>query len=224
MSFSFLHSANSNIALFSKALEGAGVEPQQHVVRNDLLLEVTAKGQIDAPLSEAISAAITTTAKDVDLVLLTCSSLSPVADTLKADGVPVERTDGLLARAVLGDALAKGEGSKLVILVAAPTTTGLTRSLFERCRAEMGADRVPLEVELLPNVWDIFLSGDVEGYKSALTKALDRFLATSDASHIALGQASMGPALDGCSDPKAAAVWTVAGATRDFLTASDQAL
>ncbi|WP_319532182.1 hypothetical protein [uncultured Cohaesibacter sp.] len=224
MSFSFLHSVGSNVELFSQILEGSDKAPVQHVVRNDLLQAVTAKGQIDGPLGEDIAKAITDTVEDVDMVLLTCSSLSPVADQLKGEGVAVERTDGLLASAVFADALASGAGARLVVLVAAPTTVEPTRSLFERYRKDMGAEGVGLDVVLLPGVWDVFLAGDLEGYKAALAKAIDAFLTQSeDVSHVALGQASMGPALALSKHPKAAEVWTVAGATRDFLVASDKA-
>jgi len=223
MSFSFLHSMDSNVQLFTKALEGAGVAPQRHVVREDLLASVTARGQIDEALSGEITEAIRTTGEGVDQVLLTCSSLSPVADQMKAQGVPVERTDGLLALAVFADALSKGEGSKLVVLVAAATTVDPTRSLFERCRKEMAAESVSLEVILLPNVWDIFLSGDLDGYKVALGGAIDDFLASSpEITHVALGQASMGPALAAATHPRAPEVWTVSGATRAYLIASEK--
>ena len=58
------------------------------------------------------------------------------------------------------------------------------------------------------------------GYSKSLTTAIDAFLGDADVfSHVALGQSSMGPALVSCLSPRASTVWTVAGATRDFLTA-----
>ena len=217
MKFSFLHSANSNIALFSQALEGAGFEPRAHYVRSDLLDSVTEKGGIDTALFEEIAGAIRRAASGVDLVLLTCSSLSPVVDQLKEAGVPVERTDRLLAEEVFDAALQEDGPSQVSILVAAPTTIGPTKELFETVRHEMGADGILLRVELLPMVWDLFLAGNFTGYREALSKAIDDFLDGNEASHVVLGQASMGPALAGCQSGKAASVRTVAGATRSFL-------
>lgn len=220
MSFSFLHSVESNVALFSKALEGTGLVPQAHDVRGDLLSIVTERGGLDEETSAEVANAIHSSAKSADLVLLTCSSLSPAADRLKAEGVPVERTDRLLAEAVFANAMKAENKPAVAVLIAAPTTVEPTRTLFEACRVEMEAQSVGLDIILLPDVWNLFLSGDLEGYGKALTLAIDIFLGHADAfSHIALGQASMGPALEACHSPRASSVWTVAGATGDFLAA-----
>ena len=218
MTFSFLHSMSSNATLFTDALGGSGLVPERHEVRQDLLEKVTARGQIDAALEAEIEAAIRDAGKDVDRVLLTCSSLSPVADRLKGEGVPVERTDGLLAEAVFRDAMQSRADASVAVLVVAPSTVDATGGLFERCRKQMGAQSVALGVILLPNVWDLFLSGDLEGYRAALAKEIDQYLeGNATISHVALGQASMAPALALCQSSKRTAVWTIPDATRAFL-------
>ena len=219
MSFSFLHSVASNVALFTNALKGSGLSAQAHDVRSDLLSSVTERGGMDAQIGAQVSDAIRSCAKSADLVLLTCSSLSPVVDALKAEGVQVERTDRLLAQAVFMDAM-KTPSASVAGLVAAPTTVEPTRSLFEACRDQMGAQSIGLEIIVLPDVWDLFLSGDLDGYNKALSVAIGRFLEDADAfSHVALGQASMGPSLETCLSTRARSVYTVAGATRDYLAA-----
>ena len=220
MSFTFLHSVQSNVALFSDALKGTGLTPADHDVRNEILSVVTERGGLDSETSAAVVDAVTENAQKADLVLLTCSSLSPVVDGLQADNVAVERTDRLLAEAVFADVVAsKGEAS-VAVLIVAPTTLDATGALFEASRSKLGAEDVKLDIVLLPGVWDLFLAGDLSGYKAALSREIDAYLTKAvDVTHIALGQASMGPALDACSSPRAGDVWTVAGATRDYLQA-----
>ncbi|WP_373236337.1 hypothetical protein, partial [Cohaesibacter celericrescens] len=208
------------VPLFEDAINGTNLSPKAHYVRADLLDKATAQGGIDEALSVEIADALHSYALDVDLLLLTCSSLSSVVDGVKASGVPAERTDRLLAEAVFAGAMKTPGAQSVAVLIAAPTTVVPTRTLFEQCRVEMGAEAVGLKVILLPDVWSLFLSGDLEAYRQALAKAIDAFLTGADAfSHVALGQASMGPALAFCQSPRANSVWTITGATRAYLAA-----
>ena len=219
MKFTFLHTIDSNIALFANPLRDAGLEVNDHQVRADLLAEVTKRGGIDAEIQIEIAEALTKYAEGNDLLLLSCSSLSTVADQLKSEGVAVERTDRLLAEAVYRQMLASDPQGRLAVLVVAPTTQTPTGALFEAVRLEMGGEQIETDVILLPKVWDLFLKGDTDAYQTSLTRAIDDFLASSaHYEHVALGQASMAPALLGCQSKEAEKIWTVPGATCSYLS------
>ena len=73
--------------------------------------------------------------------------------------------------------------SDIAILVTAPSTMEATGGLFKTCRDVLGAESIGVETILLPEVWDIFLAGDLEGYKKACVTALDTFLENDDKIH-----------------------------------------
>nr|WP_321456363.1 hypothetical protein [uncultured Cohaesibacter sp.] len=218
MSFSFLHSIESNIALFSEALEGTNLVPEQHYVRNDLLQKVTKLGYIDADIGAEIERAILECARGVDLLLVTCSTLSPIADRLMVEGAPVLRTDRLLADDVFKKAMKNPGRSDIAILVTAPSTVEATGGLFKTCRDVLGAESIGVETILLPKIWDIFLSGDLEGYKKACIAALDEFLENDTKyTHVGVGQVSIAPSLAYCKSPRAEKVMSALSATRAYL-------
>ena len=221
MTFTFLHTTHSNVGLFSDALAGTGLSTVGNDVRDDLLKTVTERGRIDEEMSAAISSAILTNAAKADQVLLTCSSLGPVADRLKSDGVAVERTDRLLADAIFSAAAKEADQTFVAVLVVAPTTIEATRHVFTASLNDLSAKHVDFAVHLLPEVWSLFLAGDLDGYRSALATEIDQFLDTNpDVKFVALGQASMGPALVDCESERASDVWTIADATRSYLIAN----
>ncbi|WP_316860078.1 hypothetical protein [uncultured Cohaesibacter sp.] len=218
MSFSFLHSVESNIALFSEALEGTNLVPEAHHVRNDLLQKVTELGYIDADIGAEIERAILECARGVDLLLVTCSTLSPIADRLMVEGAPVIRTDRLLADALFKNAMSNPGRVDIAILITAPSTVDATAGLFKTCRDVTGAESIGVETILLPDIWDIFLSGDLEGYKQACITAMDDFLLNDKKfTHVGVGQVSMAPSLAYCTSPRAQHVWSALSATRTYL-------
>ena len=140
------------MSLFADAVEGIKLLPQAHHVRADLMQKAAALGGLDEELSAEIADALRVCAMDVDLLLLTCSSLSPVADCLKAEGLRVERTDRLLAESVLADAMKMQGPQSIAVLIVAPTSLEPTRMLFQACREKLDAQFVGFEVVLLPDV------------------------------------------------------------------------
>ena len=213
MRVGFFHTAQSNEVLFSAALARQDVAPARHVVRADLLSDVTAQGGLDDVLSERVADAMRQACLDVDLLLCSCSSLGPVADLLRSDGLSIDRTDRLLAKKAVevGEA---GEAGTLKVLVAAPTTLDPTRILFEETRATMGAPCIGIDVVLIPDAWVHFLAGRMDLYHASLAEAIDWHLRTSGAGDVVvLGQASMFGALGLCRVPSAQNVLTVPGVT-----------
>lgn len=130
MRIACLHTAHSNIAVFDRAAASVFGKPAcatlQHHVRADLLDAAEQAGGMTDDIAAATRTALQALAASVDALLLTCSTLGPVADSLTATlAAPVLRVDRALAR----DALSGG--GSVVVLCAVATTVAPTRQLFE---------------------------------------------------------------------------------------------
>lgn len=214
----FLHTADGNIPPFEAAAVAAGFEASCHQVRSDLLARATEDGGVGPALEQDVREALEAKLAEADLVFLTCSSIGAVADKMRQQGVPVLRTDRVLADAVFADAVALPKAASIAVLVVAPTSVAPTTTLFKARQRAMKADRIPLDVFLLPEVWDHFLAGDMALYLDRLKSAVARFALTHPSyTHIALAQASMTRAADGV-DAGGASLWTIPSATGAYLT------
>lgn len=181
-----LHTAASNIPIFDAASAGLDLA-LHHIVRTDLLAAAEQAGGIDAKLGAATDMALRAAAADADVVLLTCSTLGPVADGL-SNAVAVMRVDQALAEAAMR------QGGRVAILCAAPTTLQATEDLF---RAAARGSRAMIDIELVPGAWDVFKSGDQSRYCGMIAEFADRAF-EKGAATVALAQASMAPAADRC--------------------------
>lgn len=171
-----LHTADSNIPIFDAACP-ADVT-LRHEVRADLL-EAAADG-LSLGVVAKTQSQLRQMAEGADAVLLTCSTLGSAAEGVEV-GVPVLRVDQALARQACGD------GGVVAAICAAPSTLGPTRDIFEWEARRTGAD---VRIVLVDSAWEIFLSGDLDGYVQAIAGAAN--LAAADV--VALAQASMAPA------------------------------
>nr|WP_321443944.1 Asp/Glu racemase [uncultured Cohaesibacter sp.] len=213
----FLHTADSNVEPFDAAALAAGFGASRHQVRSDLLARATEEGGVSAALEADVEAALDEELSKADLVFLTCSSIGAVADKMQEQGLPIQRTDKVLADAVLADALALPKGASVAVLVVAPTSIGPTSNLFKAQQSAMKAEGVPLDVTLVPDVWNDFLAGDMARYLEGLKQAIVRFAAANPSyTHIALAQASMSKAAEGV-DVGGASLWTIPSATKAYL-------
>jgi DNA-binding MurR/RpiR family transcriptional regulator len=176
-----LHTGAGNVAIFEAAKpEGVTLS---HTVREDLLHDAIAAGGLTPAIAERTVAALEELrAADVDAVLLTCSTLGPVAKP------PVQRVDAALAEA------ASRDGGQVVVLVAVQSTVASTRALFAAAAARHGAS---LEVRLVPAAWDAFRAGDFARYAALVAAAAEAAFAEG-ATQVALAQASMAPAAALC--------------------------
>ena len=175
-----LHTAQSNAAVLERAAEAFGRNRPtlEHMVRPDLLAAVGLAGALTPQIIDATRQALDALAGDCDAVLLTCSSLGPVADL--AARVPTIRVDRALAEQ------AATHAGTIVVLCAAPSTLEPTGDLFKSVAGEM-ADRV--DVRLVPHAWALFLAGDLAGYRAMIEVAAQQAL--DDAGCVALAQVSM---------------------------------
>ncbi len=194
MRIACLHTAASNIGVFDAAANALGLGPEvlHHAVRADLLAAAESAGHVTDDIAAATAAALVALALHADVVVLTCSTLGPVVDSI-ATPIPILRTDAALAvSAVQG-------GGKIVVLCALQTTLEPTSQLFQRAALQSGAT---VDVRLVAGAWDLFKAGNIEAYLATVAKAADAAY-VEGATQVALGQASM----------SAAAVQVTAGPT-----------
>lgn len=187
-----LHTAESNIAVFEaahRALQRRDLR-LQHRVRADLL---AAAQRPDADLQRILADAaheLQALAADADAVLLTCSTLGPAADAARrASATPVIRVDEAFAAA------ATRAGGPVVVLCAVASTMAPTGALFEAAARDSGAT---IEMRLVPDAWDRFTAGDLDGYLALAAAAADAAASRNPGATIALAQASMAGAAGLC--------------------------
>jgi hypothetical protein len=187
-----VHTAQSNIGVFDRALGSIGAADVKllHVVRAGLLAAAEGAGRLTDDVSRATAALLTELTVDNAGVLLTCSTLGPVVETLPNLACPVMRVDQALA------AQAVAAGGKVTALCAVSTTVAPTTRLFEVEAAAAGSNAC-ISVELVADAWAMFKSGDMAAYYAAIAAAADDALA-SGADVVALAQASMAEASTRC--------------------------
>jgi Asp/Glu/hydantoin racemase len=186
-----LHTAESNILHFDRAADGLGLD-LRHRVRPDLLNAAQAAETLTPNLVAATAEALLELAGEADLVLLTCSTLGPIADHLDAT-VPIRRADRALAEEAIAKA-GKKAGSRVAILYTLPTTAQATGALFREVADGTG---VSIDLSLVAGAWDAFKADDQQLYAALIAEAADRAF-TDGAAAVALAQASMAPAADLC--------------------------
>ena len=179
-----LHTAESNIAVFDDALratELTGVD-LHHSVRADLLAAAEREGRLTSEIEAQTIEALLGLCQEADVVLLTCSTLGPAAETAgKGASTPIMRVDAALATEAVK------EGGKIVALCAVETTMEPTKLLFEAAARSTGAT---VTVQLVPLAWEAFKVGDRDRYLAMIANAAREALRTG-ATRVALAQASM---------------------------------
>ncbi|NEU14533.1 Asp/Glu racemase [Methylobacterium sp. BTF04] len=184
-----LHTAESNIAVFDVALHTtgfAGVE-LHHEVRADLLAAAKREGRLTPEIAARTAEVLRGLCVEADVVLLTCSTLGPAAESAAVDApVPIMRVDAALAAEAV-----KG-GGRVVALCAVETTVEPTRLLFEAAARATGAEVV---VRVVPGAWEAFKAGERDTYLTMIADAANE-AAQAGAERVALAQASMAGACD----------------------------
>lgn len=188
MRIACLHTAHSNVAVFEDAALQLGLPAGVlcHGVRPDLLADAEAAGGVTAQIVDATQRALMELAFSADAVLLTCSTLGPVAHTmLSQTQVPVLRTDAALAQA------AARVNGRVVVLCAVATTVQPTTELFLHAAAHH--PQAVMDVRLVEGAWALFKAGQLSTYWVCVARAADAAYAQG-AAQVVLAQASMGGA------------------------------
>ena len=127
--------------------------------------------------------------REVDAVILTCSTLGPAVGLAPDGGVPWLRADAALAE------LAIAKGRHIAVLCAAETTLVPTTELFNATAMRV-PDPPQVDVWLVPGAWAAFKDGNIAAYYLMLAEAANAAY-SGGADVVAFAQASMaGAALD----------------------------
>ncbi len=186
MAIACLHTAASNIAVFDSTAKDLGISTEKisHLVMPHLLAEAEKTGGMTSEQRESLICFLQSLTPFFDAILITCSTLGPVADSFDDNRhhCPVYRTDKMLA-----DALQRKQG-KSVVLYAAESTLDATISLF--CSGE--SIKHHPDIIFVPDAWRAFKAGDQALYISLITDAVHHAY-SNGAENVALAQVSMTP-------------------------------
>ncbi|MGK3141315.1 glutamate racemase [Pantoea sp. C2G6] len=144
-----------------------------------LLAEAERSGGMRAELRERIAGLIRSLRPQFDALLITCSTLAPVADDFTHPSDRVMRTDRMLASAL------QQQAGPTVALCAAESTLAATRELFCQPGSEV-------EVWLVAQAWAAFRAGETARYFDLINAAVQQAY-QQGAVQVALAQSSMTP-------------------------------
>ena len=209
----FLHTAAVNEASFGAIVaELAPDVPVRHAVREELLVAARRAGGVDAALAARVRGEIEALVEaGARVVVCTCSTLgdaaeaagralAPRATVQRVDRAMAERAVALAAAARSAEASAAPDDAapgRILALAALASTLAPTRALLEDAARRAGA-RVSIDLRLVPEAWDRFERGDLEGYADTLVRGLRE--AAPHADVLVLAQGSMAPAAERCGD------------------------
>ncbi len=179
-----LHTAHSNIDVFNAAAKELSLPTAHltHSTRVDLLAAAEQAGGLTTQIISDTMNALLQLCNDNDAVILTCSTLGSCVDGMPTiTTTPVIRVDEALAtRAV-------SLGNRVTVLCTAATTIDPTSNLF--LSVAQGKD-TKLEIQLIPDAWHLFRSGEIDAYLSSIAQAADGAYGAG-AEVVAFAQASM---------------------------------
>jgi hypothetical protein len=188
MAIMCLHTAASNITVFDTAARDLGISTNKisHLVMPHLLEAAEKTGGMSSDQRTDLNCFLQSLTPFFDAILITCSTLGPVADSFDGSRhhCPVYRTDKMLAEAL------KRRQGKSVVLYAAESTLNATISLF--CSGE-SLEHHP-EIIFVPEAWRAFKAGNQALYISLITEAVQHAY-SNGAENVALAQVSMTPAV-----------------------------
>ncbi|MFJ1299900.1 arylsulfatase [Pseudomonadota bacterium AL_CKDN230030165-1A_HGKHYDSX7] len=183
----FLHTSPAHVAPFTALVARlAPAMAAHHAVDESLLAQARAEGPT-ASVRAALARALDETAATARarLVVCTCSTLGPLAETLEDRPYAIQRIDRAMAR------LAVATGKRVAMLAALPSTLAPTRALLEDAAAREGHD-VSISEHLAATAWPHFEAGDTPAYLAALREAISAIRPQADV--VVLAQASMAAA------------------------------
>ncbi|OZI23861.1 hypothetical protein CAL26_10630 [Bordetella genomosp. 9] len=186
MRISFLHTIPANEAVFQNAAILAHWAPEhlRHTIRPDLRQTMEQHSPPGKDAQQLVQQTIMDLAADADAVIVTCATLGPVVDAMPPTTVRIIRADAALAEA------ASRAGKNITVLCAVESTIEPNRALFERHAARTGAR---VTVQLLPDVWPLFVNGDLDACLEACARAAENAY-RDGADVVAFAHPWMGPA------------------------------
>lgn len=174
------------------------------VVVPHLLQRTVESGRLDQETIDELEAIVREAAfaatGDVDAIMVTCSTLGPAVDAIRARlDVPLMRVDDAMARQAVRT------GRRIGVLATLPTTLEPTADLLARVAEEEGRE-VVVRSKLCDGAFEAVTSGDVARHDELVRRGLAELAPDSDV--IVLAQASMARAIDTAETPPAVPVLT----------------
>lgn len=179
----FLHSTPDHVETFDELLAATGMDVETvHEVREAWLEEARERG-VGVELLGEVRGLLTELASYADVVVCTCSTLGPIAESLGASNVL--RVDApLMERAV-------ANGGQVLLVLCLESTMDASRNLLLRCFEEAG--REPhYRMLMIPDAWPAYEAGDLDTFAATIARWVAAALSVEPSiSCIVLGQASM---------------------------------
>jgi len=177
----FLHSSPANVATFDVLLDGAGVETL-HSVHPEWLDRARSQG-VDLDLLADVRAHLATLAAKSDLVLCTCSTLGPIAESMK--DARIVRVDAPVMDAAVA------VGGEVLLVLCLESTLAASRHLLERS-FEAAGRKAQYRVLMCADAWPAFEAGDMAEFSANIARWVRAALSVEPSiSCVVLGQASM---------------------------------
>ena len=191
----FVHTVPSLVDLFIR-LSRELLPPDTeiwHVADEILLKVVLAQGGLSPFIHERVAShAVAAEQAGATAVQLTCSSISPCADTAQARvHIPVLKADEPMIDRALD------LGTRIGVIATAPTTLRPTSDLLQ-VRAEARGKHVQVEARLAEGAYQALFGGDPARHDAIVRQALEDLAQRNDV--ILLAQASMARVVDSLPD------------------------
>lgn len=187
----FLHTADVHRATFTTLVDELAPGARTvHVVDPSLLADARSRGGIDEALRVRLVTRLREAAKDADVVVCTCSTISGEAEVV-ADllDVPVIRVDRPMAEQAVA------AGARIAVVAALATTLEPTTALLREVADSQGVT-LQLAEYVCGDAWTHFEAGDTDRYRQAIVSTIDAIPGPVDV--IVLAQASMAGAAGRC--------------------------
>ncbi|MCC6179920.1 MAG: aspartate/glutamate racemase family protein [Chloroflexi bacterium] len=156
-----------------------------NILDEGLITEIDRRGQITPGLVRRLTSLVTLAEEaGAELVLLSCTAYSPVADEVQAQSdIPVLKIDELMVREALGRA------SKIGVVATVPAGLKMQRQLIERIAADMGRE-IELDAVLRPEAFQALSAGRRDEHDAIVLNEVEALAARNEL--VMLAQASMG--------------------------------
>lgn len=183
----FLHTSPLHINTFENLRDrlAPGLK-LRHVVREDLLKQAEKAGGLTPALRiHTGEALLKEAARGADVVVLTCSTLAPVAEEVSCEGTRIMRIDRPMADE------AAGKGGRIAVAACLEATLEPTMELV-RSSAKAAGKEIEVSGHVFFDLWPLFQKGALGDYHAAIAARLRE--ASCSCQAILLAQASMAPA------------------------------
>ena len=216
----FIHTGSAIVSIFEKLMKEK--LPQKHyfnlvddsIIKDllnedkDLVNDLNTSSSIVRRISRLV---IQAAEAGADVIMFTCSSISPVADIAdKLVDIPVYKVDAPMADAAIS------MGKNIGILATAKSTLNPSVNLILK-KAELKGKNVNVESLLISEAFNCFLKGDMEEHDRLIIEKGIKLVEVEKVDVIILAQASMSHLAEGISKKTNVPVLTSPPLAVEFL-------